>query len=356
MKDLLENKLIRITIGALVVIILIILIIALFVGRGTKTVTEKSLISAAQAYYKANSSLLPKNNYDSSSVSLATLVSTGYISENMDTTCPATVTVVNVNGEYHYSSTFVCDNKGVKTSTLVSKLIANRVTNGSGLYYKDGEYIYRGENPNNYVRFGESLWRIIGLDTNGNIKMIYNDLYLEYQPWDDRYNKDVQGQKGINEYFSNEKSRIKEYLDNFFTADINIDKFTPARISRTTTHSACVGKLELDKNILNSCSKTLDNQRFSAITVKDYINASLDPNCSINNTVTCQNYNYLNLTGWTANAYGGNTYSAYYIDQDEGIQLSDAFISRAIRPIIALKKDVLYHSGTGTQTDPFMIK
>lgn len=356
MKDLLENKLMRVTIGALIVIILIIIIIALIVGSGSKKVTESSLTKAAEAYYNANSNLLPKDNYDSVSVSLATLISTGYISEKVSYTCPAYVTVTNVNGSYYYNPTFACDNDGTTSSTLISKLIANRVTSGSGLYYIDGAYIFRGENPNNYVRFAESLWRIIGLDSNGNIKMIYNDLYLEYQPWDDRYNKETDSQKGINEFLGNEKSRIKEYLDNFFTTDVNVERFNPARISRTTTHTACIGKLNLEGAITNSCSETLGNQRFSAITVQDYINASLDPNCSINNTVTCQNYNFLNLSGWTANAYANNTYSAYYIDDDEGIQLSDAFISRAIRPIVALKKDVLYYSGSGTQTDPYMIK
>ena len=354
MKDLLENKLMRITIGALIIIILLIIIIALVVKGGAKAINENSLLNAAKAYYSANSNLLPKNNYNSTSVSLATLISTGYISSKTDMTCPAYVTVVNINGTYEYSPTIACDGKGIKSSTLVSKIAANRVTSGSGLYYKDGEYIYRGENPNNYVKFAESLWRIIGLDENNNIKMIYSDLNLEYQPWDDRYNKDTQSQKGINEYLGNEKSRIKEYLDNFFTFDT--DKFTPIRISKLTTHRACVGKLDLDKKIVNSCSKTLDNQMFSAITVKDYVNASLDQNCSINNTITCQNYNFLNLPGWTANAYSGNTYSAYYIDADEGIQISDTYTNKAVRPIKKIKKDVLYVSGTGEKLDPFMIR
>lgn len=356
MKKLFENKLIRITLLALIVIIFLIVIIALLVSTGTKKVNENNLVNAAKAYYNANSSLLPKNNYGSTTVSLATLISTGYMSSKVTSACPAYVTVTNMNGSYYYTPTIACDSNGGMAATLVSKITENRVTSGSGLYYKDGTFIYRGEDPNNYVRFGETLWRIIGLDENGNIKMIYSDLYLEYQPWDDRYNKDTESAKGINQFLGNEKSRIKEFLDNFFNLGVNVDKFTPARISRTTTHSACVGKLDLANNIINSCSDILDNQMSSAITVGDYVNASLDSNCSINNTVTCQNYNFLNLPGWTANAYSGNTYSAYYIDADEGIQLSETFISRAIRPIISLKKDVYYHSGTGTMADPYMIR
>mgnify|MGYP003292783336 CR=1 FL=1 len=62
------------------------------------------------------------------------------------------------------------------------------------------------------------------------------------------------------------------------------------------------------------------------------------------------------MPGWTINADSKNSYNVYYIDKDEGIQSTYAYIGKAIRPVIALKNDVIYVSGTGTQTDPFMIR
>ena len=51
MKDLLENKLMRVTIGALVVIILIIIIIALIVGMLFLFVVFKMLVEFVSLFY-----------------------------------------------------------------------------------------------------------------------------------------------------------------------------------------------------------------------------------------------------------------------------------------------------------------
>ena len=162
-----------------------------------------------------------------------------------------------MNGNYSYTPVLMCNNGTTTNTTLVNKLVSNLVTTGSGLYNDNGKYLFKGENPNNYVQFGESKWRIIGLDENNNIKMIYSDLYVQYQAWDDRYNKDVDKQNGINEYVGNEKSRIKEYLDTFFTNENNIEKFNAARISKTTKFTTCTGKADLENGNINICSDTL---------------------------------------------------------------------------------------------------
>ncbi len=55
----------------------------------------------------------------------------------------------------------------------------NVVTEGDGLYadsYEEGRYIYRGQNPNNYIMFNDELWRIIAKETDGTYKIIKNDV------------------------------------------------------------------------------------------------------------------------------------------------------------------------------------
>lgn len=355
MGKLLENKMFKICIGAIILIILIIIIAMIFVGGKANTITDATLSNAAKAYYEKNPGLYPRENYDSVNVSLATLIAAGYISSDAEgASCPSYVTVTNINNSYSYTPFIMCNTSTAPTTSLVGKITSSLVTTGSGLYNDNGKYIFKGENPNNYVQFGESKWRIIGLDENNNIKMIYSDLYVQYQAWDDRYNKDVSKQNGINDYVSNEKSRIKEYLDGFFSNENNIEKFTGARIARTTKHTVCVGKVDLENGILDPCTETL-TERISTITVNDYINASLDESCDISNTINCQNYNFLNMPGWTITADSKDSYSVYYIDKDEGIQVAPAYIGKAIRPVITLKNDVKYMSGTGTQLDPYMI-
>ena len=153
---------------------------------------------------------------------------------------------------------------------------------------------------------------------------------------------------------SSEKSRLKEYLDSFFANSSNIEKFTAERIARTTKFNTCIGKVDLQGNNTNICTETV-NERISTLTVDDYVNASLDSLCSLSNSKNCQNYNFLHTNSWTINAYSNDTYSVYSINSREGLKLLHAYIGNAIRPVIALKNDVIYVSGSGTLADPYMI-
>lgn len=353
MKDLLENKMFKVFIGAIILVILIIIIIAVLVSGKGGSVNAENLSYAGKMYYEKNPALLPQKNYDSATVSLSTLVSGGYISKDLNgIDCPSYVMVTNMNGKYDYTPFIRCNTNA--TTTLMSKLTAGITTTGSGLYNDNGKYIFKGENPNNYVKFGELLWRIIGLDENNNIKMIYSDVYVDYSEWDDRYNKDVDEDKGINEYIGNEKSRIKEYLDSFFSNEMNVENFTAARIARTTKFNTCIGKVDIESGNVNVCSETI-NERISTLTVEDYMKASLDKSCSFENNINCRNYNFLNLDGWTVNASSNNTHQVYFIDKDEGLKAVDAYYRAAVRPVIAIKNDISYVSGTGTMLDPYII-
>ena len=48
---------------------------------------------------------------------------------------------------------------------------------GDGLYYDEntGEYYYRGANPNNYIEFNGEVWRIMSINSSGNIKIIKDE-------------------------------------------------------------------------------------------------------------------------------------------------------------------------------------
>ena len=56
----------------------------------------------------------------------------------------------------------------------LENIIANEkiVTSGYGLYAVNGNYVYRGELVNNYVKFGKTLWRIVKITSNNNIVLI----------------------------------------------------------------------------------------------------------------------------------------------------------------------------------------
>ncbi len=70
-----------------------------------------------------------------------------------------------------------------KTADILKK---NIVTEGDGLYVDstiDGRYIYKGANPNNYIKLGDDLYRIISLEKDGTIKVIKKDS-IGNKAWD----------------------------------------------------------------------------------------------------------------------------------------------------------------------------
>ena len=50
-------------------------------------------------------------------------------------------------------------------------------TSGDGLYYDSnaGEYYYRGANPDNYIEFNNEVWRIMSINSSGNLKIIKDE-------------------------------------------------------------------------------------------------------------------------------------------------------------------------------------
>ena len=110
MKNLLENKMFKVFVGMILLIILIIVIAIVLVSGKNKTLSEQDLINAAQSYYQKNPNLLPKENYDSATIQLSTLVANGYISSNKNGgTCPSYVIVTNMNGTYSYTPFIKCN-------------------------------------------------------------------------------------------------------------------------------------------------------------------------------------------------------------------------------------------------------
>ena len=65
----------------------------------------------------------------------------------------------------------------VETIDLKGKSVSTVIT-GDGLY-KDsteaGRYVYKGTSPNNYIKMGDDMYRIIALESDGTLKLIKNE-------------------------------------------------------------------------------------------------------------------------------------------------------------------------------------
>ena len=182
MKDLGKKKLLIImggTIGLVILIIIILLIYNAIFGKTSYKDIEDTVSKAAQKYYSDNSSLLPKSENEEITINDSALTAAGYLKNMNELTkkmknvsCKATVIVSYAGGEYRYTPILDCG-KDYATKTLSSYISSsvNKVYTGSGLYELNGELVYRGEEPANYVKFSGKTWRIVKVEDEKVIKV-----------------------------------------------------------------------------------------------------------------------------------------------------------------------------------------
>lgn len=355
------KKLIMPLVIAIVIFAVAITVVIIF--NNTKKLDYKNLENkmreAAIAYMNNNKSLLPVNHNEKELISYDTLRENGYIdtiSEMLgkEVVCNAWVDVVNNHGNYLYVPMLMCGNE-YSTESLSTKLTTKTVTSGDGLYKMGDKYVYRGEIVKNYVQFAERLWRILSIDSEGNMKLLRDEVDVA-RVWDDRYNVDLEGDYGVNDY---KRSRIREYLDHqfneagYFTEEektiiINSDLCIGGRKGSSTDNS---GKLE--------CAEKFENQPMGLIQLNEYMNASLEKTCTSPAKEQCKNYNYLaksNGNWWTITKDTDTTNSIYLIRDDGKILFGDANYEFLVRPTIVISKYVSLVSGSGSQEDPYIIK
>ena len=234
-----------------------------------------------------------------------------------------------------------------------SKIISIIGGTVDGLYDIDDEYIFRGNNPNNYVKLGNGgeTYRIISLDKNDKtIKLI------KVSPESSSYSKN-----NSNEFTT---SSISEYLLNFITQG-NLNKYSSKVIESNKWKNGIIDiNTTMNYQVLKSVEATSSvANRLGLINVSDYVISSLDNTC-INDIInpSCKNNNYLyNLftssSVWTMD----NSTSGKIITIENGVVTNHTLNSSTdssyrIYPIVILKRSVTIKSGIGTSSSPYIIE
>ena len=108
---------------------------------------------------------------------------------------------------------------GMKATEYITNLLEY---DGEGLKIdntSDANIRYYGSDPNNYVRFNNELWRIIGVFGN-NVKLVRSEK-LGYLSWDSSEESINEG-RGVNEWST---SALKNYLNTMYYGGINSNVF-----------------------------------------------------------------------------------------------------------------------------------
>ena len=352
-----ENKKYYMMGGSIIAVILVLLLSMMLLSSCSSKANyqkiEKKLIKAAEKAVTNGDVTITEGS--SMIVTSDQLEQAGYLKSlakmNKDN-CSATVTIMNNGESYNYLPNLICTN--YQTKTLKSKMIDDSLTTkDAGLYYDNGEYIFKGTNPNNIVSFGGSLWFILKIDGSGNLKLLNTEQSAQYTSWDSKFNTDTNDRSGENVY---ENSDIHEVLK------AKYDGYKINERKHLIPFGVCIGKRTPDniaKTAYVDCGEKLEGQYLGLMSPSDYALASYDPDCENILSGSCTNYNYIykNITSdtWTSNAMADNSYEVMIYSPGR-IRRATANETYYYNLVVYVSGDELYTEGDGSVDNPYVIK
>ena len=227
-----------------------------------------------------------------------------------------------------------------------------------------GLYRYQGvqdsvNDVNNYICFGTSnksdclnnielfMYRIIGIDSNGRIKLIKrNPLNIEYQ-WNSTTNvlwpaSDMY--RGLNdEYFLNNTTYIPN--ENWKNRIINVD-----------WHYATIGDSSVSTVTQNELSGPIVNAKIGLLYLHDYFNSLVNPSYLNTSWLNINNVGIANLYGdWSITRVNTNKVWILHCGGIADSWGGSIDSGRPTRPVFFIGATERIASGSGTITDPYIL-
>ena len=335
------------TLIELIAVVAILGLIALVVYPAIGTVIRNSkesayneqvgvIIKAAKSWSVDNASKLP----DDGSVyrlSISTLVDEGYISNDEVKDPRNSSKNLTGNVEIKYDSSIkqftykYVDNTSNSDEISMASL-AKTITNNSkkkDILLADGG-IYKGDNPDNYLKLNGKLWRILSNNNDGSIKIISNDETTKIS-WDTQGNTNF------------DTSTIKTYLNNtFYTSLSSVSEFKKSNFCLAYNANDCLQK---------------ENINVGLLTTEDYLNASNNLNCITGVEEACSKGNYLSAFSIKSGPeYTLNTTNdGVYVIDGGTIGIKKSTESLNVRPVLTIDKTAKVIGGTGSKDNPYII-
>ena len=301
----------------------------------------------------------------------------GYIIDSTKTNCTKGAKIVfdSVNWEVIISEltesmtkcTLYFKKVEIPTDTFAATLLAQGETDELKLDGTvDNNLRYVGVNPNNYVKFDGKLWRIVGVfnnvlnennETQSRIKLVREDLYIDYTAWDVLDINEWQTaslQTELNTNFYNQIDSLHPYIASAYwnIGDSSTYKdVTTAQFYEAEKKEIWLGNVGLinvsdvgfatyngDEEVRNGC---LENYLYE---------------WSENRECYDQDWLFFERTYWTINNCSMSDYYAFTISTSGRTNINHAKDEiNAVYPTVFLKEDVKVLSGTGTLGDPYIL-
>ena len=217
----------------------------------------------------------------------------------------------------------------------------------SGLYDFENQYIFRGNDVNNFVKFEINgtmqLFRILSIDKK--------DYSLKL----------IQVSGAVPNSFD-QSSKVELQNASCNVEILNKDKIENSKIQSYDFSSDKIDGTEISRRALASITgKSVANLNVGLISIIDYVNASATLECSNNYlSSSCKENNYLytmfsNRSVWTSNHNGSQV---WYIDSDGSLKLENSTSIKYLYPVYFIKSTYITNSNsaTGSETSAFIIK
>ena len=326
-----------------------------------------------------------------------------------------TVSCTNVTGEWNYgnwqlelsnmtNNSAVCNiefksipNSRKKLNTMVIGLKGTATGNGKVINEPTTDYRYEGKDPNNYIKFNNELWRIIGVFSNnthgqkGNLtKIIRNDSIGSYA-WDMNIKNDwaTSSLKTIlNKYYFNKTDGSNDNNCSFYMTkvkgncdftQIGLNDIARNMVQTITWKLGGRGDSKVNASSFYTDERSTYPNPDNAQTTKanvglmypsDYGYSVLASNCP--RTTNLENYNVAGCGGkswllkygyeWTMTGAlhpsNWTNYHSFNIVEDASLLDSNDYGScwaNSVRPVVYLKSNVYVVEGDGSINNPYVL-
>lgn len=219
----------------------------------------------------------------------------------------------------------------------------------NGLYDMGDDYVFRGSDVSNYVKFKShnDVWRIMSLNKkNKTMKLIKNSSIGENE-WDSNGN------------IKFENSTVKtDKLDEEFNKDTSSISKIANKININSVFN--VGGVDVIDNFdVISSKENIENinHKIGLMTISEYLMSSTT--CDSFDATSCSSNNYIydiikSGSAWTIN---NNSNQIWYIATDGNIYVSAPNgVYKNYYPVIELNSNISITDGLGTNASPYIIE
>ena len=283
----------------------------------------------------------------------------------------------------------------------------------------DANIRYEGANPNNYVKFNDELWRIIGV-FGDNIKLVRSEELIKLS-WDSS-DSSVNNGWGVNEW---SQADLKEYLNTNYYGGTSVTCYVDYNNSTTTcptgslnsTSKSMINNYTWNTSAINAEDTTILNQEPYALNTVPFYNAERGSvngkictsgnqcNDAVTRTITWRgyvalpyvtdwayassetacatnmydgfdvaNHNYDNMTCkknnwmhhgstmdekmWMLSPYARSGFACgvWSVSGDGSVYGVSASYALSVFPSVYLNTEVKITSGSGTSSDPYILQ